>query len=71
MYIKGFIANLEKHLEGELIGEWITFPISEEELNADMKKNIKTRFALVKSIFFMTGAAILSMISVHTKILKI
>ena len=24
MYIKGFIANLEKHLEGELIGEWIT-----------------------------------------------
>lgn len=28
MYIKGFIANSEKHLEGELIGEWITFPIS-------------------------------------------
>ena len=27
MYIKGFIANLEKHLEGELIGEWITFLI--------------------------------------------
>lgn len=26
MYIKGFIANSEKHFEGELIGEWITFP---------------------------------------------
>ena len=38
MYIKGFIANLEKHLEGELIGEWITFPISEEELNKVLKR---------------------------------
>lgn len=38
MYIKGFIANLEKHLEGELIGEWITFPISEEELNEVLKR---------------------------------
>lgn len=38
MYIKGFIANLEKHLEGELIGEWVTFPISEEELNEVLKR---------------------------------
>lgn len=38
MYIKGFIANLEKYLEGELIGEWITFPISEEELNEVLKR---------------------------------
>ena len=38
MYIKGFIANSEKHLEGELIGEWITFPISEEELNEVLKR---------------------------------
>ena len=38
MYIKGFVANLEKYLEGELIGEWITFPISEEELNEVLKR---------------------------------
>ena len=38
MYIKGFIANSEKHLEGKLIGEWITFPISEEELNEVLKR---------------------------------
>lgn len=30
--LKGFITNLGKYNEGELIGEWITFPISEEEL---------------------------------------
>lgn len=30
--IKGFITNLGKYNEGELIGEWIDFPISEEEL---------------------------------------
>lgn len=30
--LKGFITNLGKYNEGELVGEWITFPISEEEL---------------------------------------
>ena len=29
--IKGFITNLGKYNEGELIGEWVTFPISAEE----------------------------------------
>lgn len=31
--IKGFITNLGKYNEGCLIGEWITFPIDEDELN--------------------------------------
>lgn len=30
--IRGVITNLGKYNEGELIGEWIDFPISEEEL---------------------------------------
>ena len=30
--IKGYITNLGKYNEGELVGEWITFPISGEEL---------------------------------------
>lgn len=32
--IKGFITNLGKYNEGELIGEWIEFPIDEDELEA-------------------------------------
>ena len=32
MELRGFITNLGKYNEGELIGEWITFPIDEEEL---------------------------------------
>lgn len=30
--IKGFITNLGKYNEGELVGKWIEFPITEEEL---------------------------------------
>lgn len=30
--LKGFITNLGKYNEGELIGEWIDFPIDEDEL---------------------------------------
>lgn len=30
--LKGFITNLGKYNEGQLIGEWIEFPISEDEL---------------------------------------
>ena len=33
MEIKGFITNLGKYNEGKLIGKWISFPISKEELN--------------------------------------
>lgn len=31
--IKIYIANLGKYNEGELVGKWVTLPISEEELN--------------------------------------
>ena len=30
--MRGFITNLGKYNEGYLIGKWIDFPISEEEL---------------------------------------
>lgn len=30
--LKGFITNLGKYNEGELVGEWVTFPIDEDEL---------------------------------------
>ena len=33
MKLKGYITNLGKYNEGELMGEWITFPIDEDELN--------------------------------------
>lgn len=36
--IKGYITNLGKYNEGELIGEWITFPIDEEERDAVLKR---------------------------------
>ena len=32
--LKGYITNLGKYNEGQLVGEWITFPISDEELEA-------------------------------------
>lgn len=36
--IKGFITNLGKYNEGDLIGKWITFPIDEDELNEVLKE---------------------------------
>lgn len=36
--IKGFLTNLGKYNEGELIGEWISFPIDEDELEAVFKR---------------------------------
>lgn len=38
MKIEGYITNLGKYNEGELIGEWITFPIDEDELNEVLKR---------------------------------
>jgi antirestriction protein len=38
MEIKGFITNLGKYNEGELIGEWITFPIEDSDFNEIMEK---------------------------------
>ena len=31
MEIKAFVTNLGKYNEGELIGEWVTFPIDEDQ----------------------------------------
>lgn len=36
--IKGFITNLGKYNEGVLMGEWITFPIDEEDLEAVLER---------------------------------
>ena len=33
MEIKGFLTNLGKYNEGELVGRWVTFPIDEDEQN--------------------------------------
>lgn len=31
--IRAFIANLDKYNEGELVGEWVNFPVSPEEMD--------------------------------------
>lgn len=31
--LRGYLTNLGKYNEGELIGEWVTFPIDEDELD--------------------------------------
>lgn len=36
--LKGYITNLGKYNEGELIGEWITFPIDEDDFNEVMER---------------------------------
>lgn len=36
--LKGFITNLGLYNEGDLVGEWIEFPISDEELEAVKKR---------------------------------
>lgn len=38
MEIKGYITNLGKYNEGEIVGKWIDFPIYEEELNEVFKE---------------------------------
>ena len=38
MEIKGYITNLGKYNEGELIGKWITFPIDEDGLQEILKE---------------------------------
>lgn len=40
MEVKGFITNLGKYNEGELMGKWITFPIDEEEELQTILKDI-------------------------------
>ena len=36
--IKAYITNLGKYNEGELIGEWITFPVYDDELNEILER---------------------------------
>ncbi len=36
--MKGFITNLGKYNEGHLVGQWIEFPISEEDLKKVLKE---------------------------------
>ena len=36
--LKGYITNLGKYNEGYLIGEWITFPIDEDDLAAALER---------------------------------
>lgn len=33
-FIKAYITNLGKYNEGELVGEWVEFPVTKEELDA-------------------------------------
>ena len=37
-YFKAFITNLGKYNEGELVGEWVEFPIDEDDFNEVLKK---------------------------------
>ena len=36
--IKGYITNLKKYNEGELIGKWIEFPVDDDELQQVLKE---------------------------------
>lgn len=38
MEIKGFITNLGKYNEGELVGKWVTFPLYDDEANETLKE---------------------------------
>ena len=37
-YFRGYITNLGKYNEGELIGKWITFPITKQELDKALEE---------------------------------
>ena len=38
MEIRGYITNLGKYNEGQLVGEWIDFPIAENELKDTLQR---------------------------------
>ena len=38
MEIRGYVANLGKYNEGELVGEWVTFPVDEDEWNEVLQR---------------------------------
>lgn len=37
--MKGFITNLGKYNEGELVGKWIDFPIGEDDFQDELESN--------------------------------
>lgn len=38
MEIRGYVANLGRYNEGEIIGEWVTFPVDEDEWNETLER---------------------------------
>lgn len=36
--LKAYVTNLGKYTEGELVGEWVTFPIAQDELNQVLER---------------------------------
>lgn len=38
VYFKAFVTNLGKYNEGDLVGEWVEFPIDETEFNAILER---------------------------------
>lgn len=38
MEISGYVANLGKYNEGQFVGEWVTFPVDEDEWNETLER---------------------------------
>lgn len=38
LYFRAYVTNLGKYNEGELVGEWVNFPIDEDEFNEVLKR---------------------------------
>ena len=38
MEINGYVANLGKYNEGQFVGEWVTFPVDEDEWNETLER---------------------------------
>jgi antirestriction protein len=38
MEVRGYVANLGKYNEGQLVGEWVTFPVDEDEWNETLER---------------------------------
>ena len=57
MYLKGFITNLGKYHKGKVIGEWIEFPIDEDDFE-DVLERIEIDGENYKDyIFTMSGTS--------------
>ena len=68
MKIKGYITNLGKYNEGVLLGEWITFPIDENELEEVFERiGINEEY---EETFLRIGKAISSSTSANMRAFK-